>query len=113
MITKQLDFGMSPPAFSFTLILVVHGNVHKQQNGFQGLGVWSMTRQSKAGTEEFFLVTFFSSICHGRTDGQTDIQTDGQMDGQKVTPKSPLCMSTGGLKNSCIHLSDHPYNYRL
>ncbi len=30
---------------------------------------------------------------------QTDRRTDGRTDGQKTTPKSPLCMSTGGLKN--------------
>ncbi len=35
--------------------------------------------------------TLTSRICHRRTDGQTD--------GQKATPKSPLCMSKGGLKN--------------
>ncbi len=28
-----------------------------------------------------------------------DIWRDGQTDGQKATPKSPPCMSTGGLKN--------------
>ncbi len=48
----------------------------------------------------FFLVTFFLVfVPDGQTDGQTDRQTDRQTDGQKATPKSPLCMSTGGLKN--------------
>ncbi len=39
----------------------------------------------------FFLVTFLLVFVPDR-------QTDGRTDGQKATPKSPPCMSTGGLK---------------
>ena len=55
----------------------------------------------------FFLVTFF--LVFSRTDRQTDRRTDTQTDGQKATPKSPPCMSTGGL-NKCniVYRSVHP-----
>ncbi len=47
-------------------------------------------------------------LTFSRTDRQTDRQTDGQTDGQKATPKSPPCMSTGGLKN---YVSTHKLNW--
>ena len=68
---KQLDVDVSPPAFVC-------------QYDLCPWPMWPLTL-----TDELLS----SNFCLG-----TDRQTDGQTDRQKATPKSPLCISTGGLK---------------
>ncbi len=55
----------------------------------------------------------FGPVPDGQTDRRTDGQTDRRTDGQKATPKSPPCISTGGLKKlgiSSVDIQACPHN---
>ncbi len=69
---KQLDIGVSPPAFSFTLIVTLSFDPDLDL-----LWPLTLTLFTFHLFTFFFLVTFFLVFWHRRTDGQTDRRTDG------------------------------------
>ncbi len=76
----QLDVEVSPPASVITL------NKYK----------WCVPKEH---WQHFLVPDFFSSEFWSSS-RWADRQTDRRTDRQKATPKSPPCISTGGLKNA-------------
>ncbi len=97
---KQLDVGMSPPGFSFTLMLTLTFDpcpltLHLSRPGKMHNAGWWCTTQVGGAQRRSVVQNIVLYPCGG---AQLD------PDGQKAMSKRPPCMSTGGLKNEPLWL---------